>query len=81
MSLRNEAQKPRTPKVHHISVKANDGIYQLIAAEADRHNPPLALGEVLIKLAAAHFKRPDLDHVPRKRSGRPRTTKETAKAS
>ncbi len=53
-----------------IDVKVSPDLYALIAAEADRRG--VSLGELLVQFAAAHFNRPDLDYVPRKRLGRPR---------
>ncbi len=53
----------------HMSIKVNDGLYDLIAKEADRRNLPLI--DVVIESLAKRFKRPDLNFVERKLAGRP----------
>ena len=56
--------------IMRIDVKTNKELYELIAKESDRQN--VAMGKLLAGLAAAYFKRPELNYIPEKRRGRPR---------
>lgn len=68
----------RTPEPHgfymrdKILVHLSPELKALIGQEADKEQVPGGMGEVLVRLAAKHFKRPDLAYVPRKPFGRPR---------
>lgn len=55
---------------NYVSLKVCDEMYTLIAREADKRGVPMI--EVVVSVLANHFKRPDLNFVPRQRMGRPR---------
>lgn len=59
-----------TPPVVNVTVKINDGLYEQLAAEADRLGKPM--NEVIIDALATRLGRPDLNFIPRKAMGRPR---------
>ena len=70
-------RRSRVPK--YISLKVSEDLYDLIARDADDEDMPM--NEFVVHVLAAHFKRDDLDYVPRMRRGRPRKNgKEFAKA-
>lgn len=71
--------QPGGLSVNWISLKLNDGLRELVAQQADKLDLPM--NEVIVHILAEHFGRKDLATVPRKRPGRHRKEKETAKAS
>jgi hypothetical protein len=59
-----------SPLVAHIDVNANPELKNLVGRAADEAGIPLS--EMVVRILAEHFKRPDLAIVPRKIGGRPR---------
>jgi len=59
-----------------VQVKMQPELKRLLARQADKQNLPM--GEVIVRLLAAQFGRPDLEKVPRLRLGRKRKALQTA---
>lgn len=64
---------------NYISLKVNDGLFALIAREADKRGT--AMIDVVVSVVAEYFERPELGVVPRKRQGRKRTKYPEAEAT
>lgn len=60
---------------NYVSLKVCDELYTLIAQEADKRGLPMI--DVVVRVLAEHFKKPELGFVPRKQLGRKRI-KQTA---
>lgn len=54
-----------------LLVRLHPDLKALLDAEAVERGLYGGMGELAVKILAAHFKRPDLATVPRKRAGRP----------
>jgi hypothetical protein len=66
-------ERETTEMPSYVSLKLSSELYDLVAAKADELD--VAMIDVVVRVLAEHFKRPDLAYVPRKRAGRPRKDK------
>lgn len=68
VSTVSSLRKQQVP--NYISIKVCEELYGLIARDADKNG--VGLIDVVVRVVAEHFKRPDLGFVPRKPQGRKR---------
>jgi hypothetical protein len=61
------AEEPMAIVLH---IKMKPELHDLLGREADGQDLPMS--ELVVRVLARHFRRPDLSEVPRKKLGRPR---------
>ncbi len=59
------------PMADKLLIRLCPELKKLIEQEAESKEVYGGMGELVVKILATHFKRPDLAKVPRKRMGRP----------